>query len=140
MNSVDKIKDFLGKWGVVFTVLLVLVGILLVALPEGDKNEENGAYELTLTEYKAWLEGELSDMCHSVRGVGKCRVMITFLRGEENTYKGSLLVESKPPRVLGVTVICEGADSSSVRANLTEMICALFDIGSNRVAILKLDG
>jgi stage III sporulation protein AG len=47
------------------------------------------------------------------------------------------LTESRPPLVLGVTVVCSGGDSDHVRARLTEMITALFDIPSNRVAVLK---
>ncbi len=139
MNLVDKIKGVLSKKGMILTVVLALVGILLISLPQGDKGVVGADTEITLDEYKAKLEGELVDMCRSVKGVGKCRVMITFLRGEENTYKGSLLVESKPPCVLGVSVVCEGADSNNVKASLTEMICALFDIGANRVAVLKLE-
>lgn len=139
LNLVDRIKNILSKKGMLLTVVLAVVGILLISLPGGDTGANAEDTEITLDEYKAKLEGELVDMCRSVKGVGKCQVMITFLRGEENTYKGSLLVESKPPRVLGVSVVCEGADSNSVKANLTEMICALFDIGSNRVAVLRLE-
>jgi stage III sporulation protein AG len=54
-------------------------------------------------------------------------------------YKGSSVVERKPPKVKGVTIACRGADSDGVRSQLTEMMTALFDIGSNRVAILKLN-
>lgn len=138
MNLVDKIKKALTNKGMVFTIALVLVGILLISLPQDNTAIKNDD-EITLDEYKARLEEELSDMCRSVKGVGKCYVMITFLRGEENTYKGSLLIESKPPRVLGVSIVCQGADSNNVRASLTEMICALFDIGANRVAVLKME-
>ena len=62
--------------------------------------------------------------------------MVTFSRGEENTYKGSKLTESRPPEVLGVTVVCDGGDNATVRARLTEMLSALFGIGSNRIAVL----
>ena len=85
------------------------------------------------------LEGELVDMCEQVSGVGKCKVMITFERGAENVYKGSQLTESSPPKVLGVSVICTGGASESVKAELTGMICALFSIGANRVAILPME-
>ena len=64
--------------------------------------------------------------------------MITFERGEERTYKGSQIIETKPPRVLGVSVLCEGGASDRVRAEITEMLCALFDIGANRVSVLPL--
>ena len=120
-------------------LLLLAVGILLMLLPLlfGAKETENR--ESGLEEYKQKLEEELKELCSDVDGVGKCRVSITFERGEQNTYKGSSLIETKPPKILGITVICKGGDSDAVRARLVEMFSALFDIGSNRIAVLKLN-
>lgn len=120
---------------------LIAVGIFLIAISSsvGNKKEESKSSEMTLEEYKESLEAELVSLCSDIDGVGKCRVFITFERGELNTYKGSSVIETKPPRVLGVTVVCRGADSDYVKAELIDMITALFDIGSNRVAVLKLN-
>ena len=93
----------------------------------------------TDSEYEEKLESEIEKLCSSVDGVGKCRVFITFKRGEQNTYKGSNLIETKPPEVLGVTVVCRGGDSEAVKQELSEMLSALFDIGYNRIAIMKLN-
>ena len=120
-------------------ILLLMLGVLLIVFSSPRKSEEKQVETLTLEEYKTELEGELASICSAVRGVGACRVFVTFERGEQNTYKGSTLIESKPPKVLGVTVICKGADSSEVQSALVEMLSALFGIGSNRIAILKLN-
>lgn len=121
--------------------LIAALGIVLILISSSvgasEKNEKDG--EITLDEYKERLEAELSDLCSDVQGVGKCRVFVTFERGEQNTYKGSAVTETKPPKVLGITVICKGADSDRVRSELTDMLTSLFDIGSNRVAVLKLN-
>ena len=120
-------------------LLLLALGVVLLIIPlifsEGGENTSAG----TLEEYKATLEAELSELCSDVAGVGKCKVSVSFERGEAKTYKGSNLVQTQPPKVLGITIICKGADSDRVRAQLTEMMCALFELGSNRVAILKLN-
>jgi hypothetical protein len=120
---------------------LIAVGILLILISSslGEKRNESKTAEVTLEAYKESLERELVSLCSDIDGVGKCRVFITFERGALNTYKGSAVVETKPPRVLGVTVVCRGADSDSVRGALIDMITALFGIGSNRVAVLKLN-
>ena len=119
-------------------ILLAFVGILLVCV-SGFKGEgEPDVPEQTLDEYKHALEAELEDVCSLVEGVGRCRVSISFEKGAENSYKGSLLTESRPPKVLGVSVVCQGAGSDAVRAALTEMISALYGIGTNRVAVLKM--
>ena len=118
-------------------LILFAIGILLLILPMAFNSEKDAALSQSLDEYKEILEEELSDLCSDVDGVGKCRVFVTLERGEQSVYKGSSLVETKPPKVLGVTVICRGAESDRVKSELVEMITALFDIGSNRVSVIS---
>ena len=122
-------------------ILLVCLGLLLVsvAASHGESEKSTVKEAETLDEYREKLEGELASLCGGVSGVGKCRVFITFDKGAQNTYKNGVLTESKPPHVSGVTVVCEGGESDKVKSSLTNMITALFGIGSNRVAILKLN-
>ena len=119
-------------------LLLLAIALLLVAAPIFDA-EEPVADEQPLAEYKAALEAELSRLCSSVEGAGECRVTVSFSGGAESVYKGSHLVETRPPRVMGIAVVCRGADSNAVRAQLTEMLGALFELGSNRISVLKLN-
>ena len=117
---------------------LIVLGLVvtLCAAALGTDGADGGG--TTLDEYKSRLEGELSELCASVRGVGRCRVTVTFSQGESLQYKGSTVIGSTPPAVMGVTVVCGGGDRDSVRAEICECMCALFDIGSNRVCILKM--
>ena len=124
-----------GRYAVIAS--LALLGILLLSLSGGSGEKE--AEKDALTEYRERMESEVSELCESVDGVGRCRVFITFARGEANTYKGSTVIETKPPLVLGVSVVCDGGDSERVRGELVRMICAAFDIGTNRVAVMKLN-
>ena len=124
----------------VFIIVIFVLGILLLVFSSSHFSEENVTVENEdLNSYKERLEAELSEVCSSVKGVGRCKVTVTFERGEERVYKGSSLIESRPPKVLGVTVVCKGADSDSVRAEIVDMMSALFDIGANRIAVLKLN-
>ena len=126
---------------IIIAVLLLTVGILLIFSSsignQGKKTSETR--EMSLDEYRAELEKQVASICSSVEGVGECKVFITLERGEQSVYKGSAVIETKPPRVLGVSVVCRGAESDLTRRRLTEMLTAIFDIGSNRVAILKLN-
>ena len=119
--------------------LFALVGIFFVVVSTSSGSSKPSDGELSLDEYKERLEAEIESLCSDIEGVGRCRVFITFERGVQDTYKGSTVIESKPPRVLGVTVVCRGGDSDAVKSSVAEMICALFDIGYNRVAVLKLN-
>ena len=74
-------------------LLLVSVGLMLVAISSVDS--EASAEPEGLSEYREELEKSLEKLCSEVDGVGKCNVMVSFSRGEENTYKGNQLIESK---------------------------------------------
>lgn len=117
---------------------VIVASLILLLLLPSDSPEASRAECATLEEYKEWLEGELEVLCSSVDGVGRCSVFVTFERGAESTYKGGVLTDSRPPRVLGISVVCRGAESQRVQRELTELLCSLFDVGSNRVKILKM--
>lgn len=115
---------------------LLVFGLLLSAVFSGGGGDVN---EESLDEYKIRMEKEMAKLCSSIDGVGKCTVSLSFSSGVESVYKSGKLVETKPPRVLGVAVACRGAGSSRVRRDITELFTSLFDIPSNRIAILKLN-
>ena len=121
----------------IFGIFLAALILIIASSQEKESNVKNE--EKPLDVYKTELEEELSEICSSVSGVGKCKVSVSFSRGEESSYKGSQLVVTSPPKVMGVIVVCRGGDNDRVRSELTSLICALFDIPSNRVAILKLN-
>lgn len=133
----EKIKERIKAMGRarVITLLLVLsLGAALILIPEAKKTEESDP----LYAYKVRLESELSELCSSVEGAGKCIVYVSFSEGESYEYQGGQIKTEKPPRVLGVTVLCEGGSRSGVRARITEIISSLFDVGANRICVLKL--
>ena len=118
-------------------IALILSGLILALLfGGGSKSAEEPE---NLAEYKAQIEKELENLCSSVDGVGKCKVTVSFSSGVESTYKNGKLVETKPPKILGVAVACKGGDSPRVKQALSELLTSLYDIPTNRVAILKLN-
>lgn len=135
---VGYIKENKRLWRVILPLALGIILILISSAISKSEGESPGS-ENTLGEYKEGLEREIADLCSDIEGVGRCRVFITFERGEQSIYKGSSVIETKPPKILGVSVICQGADNQTVRARIVEMITSLFGIGANRVAVLKLN-
>jgi hypothetical protein len=95
---------------IAISVGLGLLLHLLAALPSW-QTEETDAME------------ELAELCSSVGGVGRCRVMTTTdAEGE----------------VTAVAVLCDGAESAEVRAKLSKLISSLYGIGYHRISILKI--
>ena len=117
-------------------ILIALIGIIMIIASVGGGNDSDS---VSLPEYKKRLEREIEELCASVDGVGDCKVTVTFETGETYEYRGSNVISSSPPRVLGVTVICEGGGSPEVRERISSAMKALFDIGANRVCVLKME-
>ena len=136
-------KNMKGKWTL---ALLGVLGLALLILGGGDKTEE-GAARIGSEEYRAALTGEVRALCGEVEGVGEVSVLLTLEAGESHVYAESergyitaggegLLIESRPPRVAGVAVVCDGGADPAVREALTEMLSAALGIGVHRVKVL----
>lgn len=120
---------------------LLLIGVLLLLLAGAlGKRPATVSEEISLNAaYSRELEERVADLCREVDGVGNCTVMVTLKGKVKRTYSGDHLVYEEPPEVIGVTVVCDGGGRASVKRDLTALLTALFDIGSNRIAILRAE-
>lgn len=53
----------------------------------------------------------------------------------QNGADTGLIIGVKNPEIIGVAVVCEGGDSSVIRAEITNLITSLFGIGADRVYV-----
>ena len=114
MKSDKSFRDFVKESKSILIIgVLIFCGLLFILIGSFEKQEKS------LDE-----EDRLAEMCSMIDGVGECRVMITY---EDES------------RVSAVLILCSGAESVVVRSNLTEAVCALYGIGSNRVEIFSLN-
>ena len=118
-------------------LLLVCIGALLCLTASFTSGGE-GSNETSNDLYKQTLEGELAELCSSIDGVGKCKIMIYFDEGERSEYKNGRLVSTHPPKIRGITVLCRGGGRDEVKGALTEMLSSMLGIGKNRICVLKL--
>lgn len=136
MNGIIAFLKSNKKLSLLIAALIVLLAFFSIF--DSEAKESVGVETTDLSSYAETLQIELSELCSSIDGVGKCRVYVSFYKGEESVYKNGVLVEYNPPRVLGVFVVCQGGDRADVRRELTELFSSLFDLGANRVKISKL--
>ncbi len=147
LSILKYVKNLKGKWAI---CLLAVAGIMLLLLGGGmsaEKSADSRAELYSSEEYKAQLEGEVKTLCMQVSGDISPTVTVTLESGEEYVYAtradGSYITASgeavllyvKPPRVCGVAVVCRNGDIPEVKEKLTSLICALLNIGSNRVFV-----
>ena len=66
-------------------------------------------------------ESRVAQMCCAIDGVAECHVMLTY---------------SEADRVASVAVVYTGDQSKQTEREIKEMLCSLYGIGSNRIAVL----
>lgn len=160
------IRQFVAKYKHVF--LILLVGILLMLLPLGEKATQQTVPTQpveTKQETEA-LQDQLSALLSQVEGAGKVQVLLTQATGEKILYQtdedrttGSqsetyrtdtvILTDSSrnevglvrqidPPTYLGAVVLCQGAENSAVKLAITEAVSNATGLGYHKITILKM--
>ena len=164
-NLLKKIKAASGKKGFSFIIVGIIAALMLLLLPSGDKEEAESASEdarvLTSAEYCALLEQKAEKLIYELPEVKSCSVFITLESGYSYIYATDqhvnetdqgkqtdktivladgengelpLVVEEKMPKIAGVAVVC-GKASYETQYRIIELMCALFDIKSNRISV-----
>lgn len=110
--------------------------------------------------YCSYLEAQAVKLCESVKGVSGVTVTLTLDGGFEQVYatdrtvsgntqtfehvklgsgSGAQLcaVSVSAPRVAGIGVTCRGGGNERIRAELTELLCAAFGVGANKIYITE---
>ena len=113
LKSDKSISEFLK--GIVTPKIALIIGLgllilIFAGLPSFDTEEPEPLDEITA-------------ICSSVGGVGRCRVITTT---------------DSDGDIAAVAVLCDGADSVEVRNRLCRLISSLYGIGYNRISILKI--
>lgn len=147
----------------VYAILGAVAGLLLLLWGSfgGTRTEAASLSDTAEIEaYCAYLERQAVKLCESVKGVSDVTVTLTLDGGFEQVYAtdktvtgntqsfehvklgagtGAQLcaVSVSAPRVAGIGVTCRGGGSERVRAELTELLCAAFGVGANKIYITE---
>lgn len=136
-------------------VLALLLILLSELFPQKTASAAPSENDQTALQYQTQLEQRLEKLISQLNGAGRTTVMVTLETGEESIYAvdtqsgdlqeqsthvllddGSALTETiYLPQIRGVAVLCDGGGDVRVAARITEMVCALLDLPSNRVCI-----
>ncbi len=118
LKSDSRFFDFFTKGGSSLRMgVIILLGVILLLLGSGVGRE--------VKEESQSTEERTAEMCAMMDGVGECRVMMTYYPESDRVY--------------AVLVLCDGAESATVRERITSSLCSLYGIGANRVEIQRLN-
>lgn len=91
-----------------YPLLVVLIGMTILLLPTGAK-EESAAEEQTVVTLQSALE--------HIEGVGEVQVIISDK---------------------GAVVVCAGAENAEIRLDIIKAVCTYTGFGSDKVTVLKM--
>lgn len=163
------LKNDRKKLVILIVALLGIILIVISSVgDEGESDEETTQpqSEFSESEYTAALEKRLEETVSSLYGAGRARVMVTLecdyetvyardgsyskdeaSSDEKNEYiiidssqqEDGLVLKTVTPRVRGVAVLCEGGNDPYVCEQVSQMLSALLDLGSNRISVSKIN-
>lgn len=146
-----------------YTAMILLVGILLMLIPNRDTQK------VTVTEIETvseTLEERLERILSTIDGAGEVRVLLTVAHGEKIIFQTDtdtkrstedeadqsktvllkdnqggevgLVQQTNPPNYLGAVVTCRGADNPVVRLMIVEAVSTATGLGADRISVMKM--
>lgn len=149
-----------------FVAIILLVGVGLMLLPTGSKRNKTGTSGNEKNISGESINDALEDILSKIDGAGDVRVYLSIAAGEETVYqtdKDSTASESSnttkndtiivtdsernqsglikqviPPRYQGAIVLCDGADSASVRLAIVDAVSKATGLSYDHISVLKM--
>ena len=161
-----KIVEAIKKYKYVVLVLLIGIGLLMIP---SKKNEDVQVVKSETDEnmYALMMEERICSMLTKINGAGQVKVMLTLACSSRTEYHADVQVNSdaggnseerktvilsegsaydkaavsvvRYPQFQGALIVCEGADSASVRLDILNAVSALTGLGTDRITVVKMN-
>lgn len=158
-----KLQGLVGKFK--YAIIILVVGLVLMLLPGKTEKSSPSNQEITAKSNATYLTSEgLSKILQSIEGAGKVQVLLSTASGEQTLYQTNtatsgngndtkietviisdsqrnetgLITQINPPMYLGAIVVCQGADSASVRLAITQAVAKITGLNADKICVLKM--
>lgn len=145
-----------------YAVIILLIGIVLMLLPSVDSMPMQESEPTVNTGSSQTVEEQLSDLLSKIQGAGRVEVMLSHASGAETQYhmdthhesesdrsttvivtdgqrtESALVTRVDPPEYLGAIILCQGADSASIRLAIVDAVSKYTGLGADQIAVLKM--
>ena len=141
-----------------YVLFVVLLGVFLMMIPQKAKESQPTAQ--TEQTKESDLQKKLSTILSQISGVGKVEVLLTEAIGSDTIYQmdtrqnlgdadtvivmdrnreeTGLVKQILPPVYRGAVVVCQGADSASVRLSVVDAVKSVTGLSSDCITVLKM--
>ncbi len=151
-----------------FIIVLGISGMLLLLLSgntDSKKDEKNEGESIGFEEISESVEKNLTELIKTVNGAGKVKVMVSIDCLEEKTVAvnteretadnktdikdeyviieksqgtDGLVLKITTPKIRGVGITCQGAQSVTVRQEIIKLVSATLGIPVNRIWVAEM--
>ena len=151
-----KISDWISKYK--YVLLIAMAGIVLMLIPAGKEAvQEEQAVASGISQRS--VQEELTQILANIKGAGKVQVMLTERAGQSTLYQmdqtsenrqdtviitdadraqNGLVQQVVPPTYRGAIILCQGADSASVRLSIMDAVSKVTGLDASEISVLKM--
>lgn len=158
--GVEKLRVWLGKYKL--ALLVLALGVVLLAWPTGGEKPAPVSEDTRLHSFDPEeVERKLERVLSKIDGAGEVTVALTVSDGVQRRYavdetrrgeeaqtqtvivstgsgtQEAVSVGEHWPDFQGAVVVCQGGGDPEVRLLVTQAVCALTGLGSDRVTVCK---
>jgi len=162
---VEQLRFILLQWlkEYKYIVLIFTVGLVFLLLPTNNKEESEKIEYIEVNTEGNSLQHEIEEILGQIQGVGKVKVLLTEASGERILYQTDNQITSQdtqrfdtviisgsgktqeglirqvlPPTYKGAIVICQGADSATIRFAIIDAVSKATGLDSTKITVLKM--
>lgn len=158
-NIAQKVPEWIKKYR--YPILILAIGLVLMWLP--GKGEQTQAPSASAPPAETQdLASELGAILGKIEGAGKVQVMLTVAAGKTTIYQmdeddtgtairkdtviitdsnrnqQALIQQVLPESYRGAIIVCQGADSPSVKLAIVEAVSRATGLGADNISVLKM--
>jgi stage III sporulation protein AG len=164
-NAPNILRNFALKHR--YAIFVLALGLILLTLPSKETKQDNTIDKGdTVTQSFQRLENEaLEEILRNIEGAGDVKVLLSIKKGESYYFQedstrsagesgttqiktvivtdaqhneSGLIKQVNPPIYQGAIVVCEGADSPSVKLSIIQAVSKITGLGSDDICVLKM--
>lgn len=147
-----------------YVAVILLLGVALMLLPTGQKDSQ--PEQQIHNPQVPGMQEQLEQILSQIQGVGKVRVLLTELQGEQTLYvrdenaydsadrtevqseaviitdsqrnEAGLIRQLIPPVYQGAVIVCQGGDSAAVRLAVVQAVSDATGLSADKITVLKM--
>lgn len=163
LSIVSKLIGAVKKYR--FALLILLIGIVLITFPVS-REVQSEEQQLINQEISEDETARLEQILGYIHGAGKLKLYLSVSSGEKINYQtdddivtgadssdvhrdtviisgsdrsqSGLITQIDPPKYLGAVIVCQGADSATVRLAIVDAVSKATGLGSDKITVLKM--